>query len=89
MKRPERRPIFWEHEGNRAVRQGKWKIVSKFRGDWELYDIDADRTEQINLAGKQQDRVKKMAALYDGWAEQAGVVPFEKLRPANNKKGEA
>ena len=86
LKRPERRPIFWEHEGNRAVRQGKWKIVSKFRGDWELYDIDADRTEQANLAGKQQDRVRKMAALYDSWAEQAGVVSYEKLIPANNKK---
>ena len=86
LKRPERRPIYWEHEGNRAVRQGKWKIVAKLRGDWELYDIEADRTEMLNLASKQPDRVKSMAALYEAWADQAGVVPFAKLTADNNKK---
>ena len=88
-KRPERKPIFWEHEGNRAVRQGKWKIVSKFRAGWELYDIDADRNELTNLAAKQVDRVKKMADLYEEWATRAGVVSYEKLIPAGKKKGSA
>jgi Arylsulfatase A and related enzymes len=37
--------IFWEHEGNRAVRAGKWKLVSKYPDQWELYDMEADRTE--------------------------------------------
>ena len=46
------RAIFWEHEGNRAVRQGKWKLVSKHPGGWELYDIDADRTEMHDLAAQ-------------------------------------
>ena len=40
------KPIFWEHEGNRAVRDGKWKLVAKgVKGAWELYDMEADRTE--------------------------------------------
>ncbi len=88
-KRAERKPIFWEHEGNRAVRQGKWKIVAKFRRGWELYDIEADRNELTDLAAKQPDRVKKMVALYDEWALRAGVVPYEKLLPPNSKKGKA
>ena len=88
-KRAERKPIFWEHEGNRAVRQGKWKIVAKFRRGWELYDIDADRNELTDLAAKQPERVKKMVALYDEWALRAGVVSYDKLLPPNSKKGKA
>jgi len=65
--------IFWEHEGNRAVRQGKWKLVSLGRGEWELYDLEADRTELNNLASQQPDRVKEMAAMYDRWAERCNV----------------
>jgi uncharacterized protein YraI len=44
------RPIFWEHEGNRAVRLGRWKLVSKHPGRWELFDLEADRTEMHSLA---------------------------------------
>jgi arylsulfatase len=39
-------PLYWEHEGNRALREGQWKIVAKGpAGAWELYDMSADRTE--------------------------------------------
>ena len=51
-------PIFWEHEGNRAVRDGKWKLVAKHRRPWELYDLDADRTEQHDLAAAMPAKVK-------------------------------
>ena len=72
--------IFWEHEGNRAVRQGKWKLVSRHPGDWELYDLEADRTEMRNLAGAQPARVASMAALYyDRWAARALVEPWQKV----------
>ena len=43
-------PIFWEHEGNRAVRSGTWKLVSTYQGAWELYDMAADRVERNNVA---------------------------------------
>ena len=42
-------PIFWEHEGNKAVRDGKWKLVQKWQQPWQLYDMEADRTEQHDL----------------------------------------
>ncbi len=75
-------PIFWEHEDNRAVREGKWKLVSRVRGQWELYDMEADRTEQNNLAVKHPDRVKEMAALYADWAKRCDVLPVNQLPPA-------
>ena len=71
-----RAPIFWEHEGNKAVREGKWKLVSRFPDAWELYDMEADRTELHDLAEAEPDRAKAMAALYEGWAKRIGVQPW-------------
>ena len=74
--------IFWEHEGNRAIRQGKWKLVSRYNeqerrdGPWELYDIDADRTEMNNLAAEQPERVTAMAGVWEAWAARSLVVPW-------------
>ena len=80
--------IFWEHEGNRAVRKGPWKLVSRFRGsgdvhgDWELYDLEADRSEMNDLASHNRERVAEMTALYDEWAGRAEVVPWNRLTTA-------
>lgn len=73
------RPIFWEHEGNRAVRMGEWKLVCKHPDDWELYNMTEDRTELNDLAGTEKARVKEMTKLYDEWAERAGVLPWPVL----------
>src|SRR3546814_14159436 len=52
------KPIFWEHEGNRAVRDGKWKLVAGFQQPWQLFDMAADRTEMHDLAAKEPARVR-------------------------------
>ncbi|HWD91318.1 MAG TPA: arylsulfatase [Verrucomicrobiae bacterium] len=77
--RPHPNPIFWEHEGNRAVRLEQWKLVARHRQAWELYDVVADRTEQNNLADTHPDKVKEMSALYDAWAKRCNIVPFDTL----------
>lgn len=70
------RSLFWEHEGNSAVREGKWKLVSRFPDAWELYDMESDRTERHDLADQFPDRVRKMAADYAEWAHRVGVQPW-------------
>jgi arylsulfatase A-like enzyme len=84
-------PIFWEHEGNRAVREDRWKLVSKFPGGWELYDMTADRTEAHDLSAKEPVRLKAMIASYHAWAKRAHVVPWpaNPANGANKKKGAA
>ena len=77
-------PLVWEHEGNRAVRQGQWKLVSESPssgsgqapGDWELYDMDEDRTELNDVAGRNPAKVTELAGIYNDWAERCGVLPW-------------
>jgi arylsulfatase len=77
------RPIFFEHEGNRALRLGKWKIVwTNYEKKWELYNIDADRSELNDLAGGFPDRVKAMNALWHKWAAQNFVQTARVPQPA-------
>ena len=88
----QRDALFWEHEGNAAVRVGDWKLVRLGRdGPWELYDLKADRTEQRDLAAAQPERVKELAAKWEAWAERAQVKPYPAGDPANTgapkKKG--
>ncbi|MGC3967405.1 MAG: arylsulfatase [Pirellulales bacterium] len=68
-----KQPLFWEHEGNKAVRDGKWKLVQKWQGPWELYDIAADRTEQNNLIAAHPELAAKMEAAWKAWAERSFV----------------
>lgn len=72
-------PIILEHEGNCAVRDGEWKLVKKYPGDWELYNMIRDRTELVDLADTEKPRVSAMAKRYDEWAYRCGVMPWEQL----------
>jgi arylsulfatase A-like enzyme len=71
------REIFWEHEGNRAMRYGSMKIVAENDKQWELYNLDVDRTETQNVAADQKSYVDNMAAKWDEWAKRVGVVPWK------------
>ena len=76
------RAIFFEHEGNRAVRAGKWKLVARgANGPWELYDMEADRTETRDLAAKHPEQAGHLTKLWDQWAERAQVLPLNPQRP--------
>ncbi len=70
------RPLVWEHEGNRAIRDGRWKLVAKENQPWELYDLDVDRSESHDLAAQHPDRVQRMTADWDAWAARAHVLPL-------------
>lgn len=96
-------PVFcWEHEGNRAVRQGKWKLMSRYENDvqyyknwgfpkapremeWELYDMENDRTEMNNLADKHPEVVSALKKEYEKWADRVGALPYDEIRKAGKK----
>jgi arylsulfatase len=76
-KRVSREALYWEHEGNRAMRQGKWKLVAVDpAGPWELYDMERDRTEMHNLAASEPGRVKAMTAQWEAWARRTHAIPW-------------
>jgi len=69
-------PLFWEHESNRAVREGQWKLVAKADQPWELYDMEKDRTEMHDLATRHPEAVRRLSAKWDAWASRANVLPL-------------
>lgn len=74
-------PIYFEHEGNRAIRIDNWKLVSRNPQQWEMYDMNVDRTELHDQAAKDAGRVGEMEALYNKWAERVRVIPWEPKGP--------
>ncbi|MBI3866869.1 MAG: arylsulfatase [Planctomycetia bacterium] len=57
--------LWWQHEGNRALRVGDWKIVAAGAdAAWELYDLKTDRAESNDLAAKQPDRTRELAEIW-------------------------
>ena len=68
-------PIGWEHHGNRGFRDGKWKLVAKSK-EWELYDIESDRSELRNLASVYPKITWEMIEKYKNWAAHVGVVEW-------------
>ena len=83
-------PIFWEHEGNKAVRLGRYKLVQDWKKDvydnWELYDISKDRTEQNNLINEFPDIANNMIVMYNDWANKINVLPWDEVKKIRSKK---
>ena len=73
-------PLFWERAGNRAVHDGKWKLVSTYPSyTWELYDLEKDRGETENVARLNHDVVSRLSVAYFEWAKKTGVVEFSTI----------
>ena len=67
-------PIFWEHIGNRAIRQGDWKLVARKGEEWELFNLATDRSEMNNLIESEAEKAQQLLELYQEWASQVGVA---------------
>ncbi len=72
--------LYWEHEGNCAIRRGKWKLVKEYANDWELYNMETDRTEIYDIADDKPPVVQELKASYEAWAERCNVMPWERLQ---------
>jgi len=72
--------LYWEHQGNKAIRIGDWKLVSKLeKNKWELYNLAIDRTETKNLSTQQPKRVAQLRKAYNTWAKASNVEPWESM----------
>ncbi len=69
------RPLFWEHMGNAAMRQGPWKLVRSNGRPWELYNLEHDRSELHDVATEHADVVARMQPVWQGWARTVGAGP--------------
>ena len=78
-----RQPLFWEHEGNRGIRSGRWKLVSRHPDHWELYDMVADRVERNDVAAGHRALVRRLASQWEAWAKRARVDPWQGPRRTN------
>ncbi len=79
-------PLYWEHEGNAAIRQGRWKLVRRYGGPWELYNMEEDRTELNDLASRNKPKADALEGEYRAWAEEVGVLDWELLQRALGKE---
>jgi arylsulfatase len=83
------RRLYWEHEGNKAVREGDWKALAKGRGAWELYDLRHDRAELRNLAAQHPEKARELAGLWREWAERCGVWEWDELQKHRQARAKA
>ena len=74
-------PIFFEHEGNAAIRLNQFKLVRLQGHDWELYDMEADRTELNNLIGRNVSLERELTRQYQDWAQKSGVLDWKIVEP--------
>jgi arylsulfatase len=82
--------IWWQHEGNRALRVGDWKIVAAGeKSPWELYDLSKDRGEQNDLASTQPERLKEMVTLWEKQTEEYRALALKDATPEMKAKGNA
>ena len=76
--------LYFHFGTDRALRQGKWKLVSAKGGKWELYDLEKDRTELNDLSSKYSDRVKKMSELWFDIAKNKERLSKKGLSPVKS-----
>lgn len=81
------RTLFFEHEGTRAVREGRYKLTALRGAPWKLYDMVRDRTEIDDLAAEQPQRVATLAQKWDAWAAANNVTPLPESYPVHYLRG--
>ena len=77
------RTLYFEHEGTRAVREGRYKLTALRGEPWKLYDMESDRTELDDLSNQHPQRVASLAQQWDTWAAENQVTPLPESYPVH------
>lgn len=85
----DRGAIFWEHQGNKAIRIGDWKAVNPRTGSWELYDLSHDRTELRDLAAEHPEKLRELVQAWRQWAQRCGVMNWQELQRLRRERSAA
>jgi arylsulfatase len=72
--------LFWKYSRGCAVRQGPWKLVRRDRKPWELYNMQSDPVELVDLARKYPQRASRLEALWQKWYRSASENPSSKKK---------
>jgi arylsulfatase len=76
--RTEQDYLAWELFGNRAVRQGDWKLRWQYKplgkGNWELFNLATDPAERTDLAAEHPDKVRALIAVWDSYVRANNVI---------------
>jgi len=77
--------LYFRFGRDRALRQGRWKLVSAKLGRWELYDLEADRSELDDLAAEEPERAESMRKEWHRLAAELDRLEGKALRPVKKK----
>ncbi|MSU57931.1 MAG: arylsulfatase [Pedosphaera sp.] len=79
--------FWWLHEGNRAIRMGDWKLVSRMpESRWELYNLARDRSETKNLAAQMPEKVRELESAWTRHLEEFSALAAQDLPPQQGAK---
>ncbi|WP_020472643.1 arylsulfatase [Zavarzinella formosa] len=79
--------LWWQHEGNRALRVGDWKIVAAGKeSPWELYDLSSDRSESKNLAKDKPEKARELAVIWTKQQEEYAALAGKDVPPEPKPK---
>jgi arylsulfatase A-like enzyme len=80
--------LWWNHDGNRAIRVGDWKLVADHQKPWELFDLGKDRSETKDLAAEYPEKVKELEKAWTKHAAENHALALQdppKEQPGKNK----
>ncbi len=70
------RYLFWEHEGNKAVRYENWKLVKQHHKAWKLFDVKNDPTELTDISPQHKSWVEHLILEHEKWEQRCGVIEW-------------
>jgi arylsulfatase len=71
-------PLFWEHLGWRAARDGDWKgVYDPVSRRWQLFNLTLDPGERMDISSDHPEVTSRLAEAWEQWSKQVGTDGFD------------